>query len=65
VIYVSATPSPDGHSILHTPGTYLIDATGQKRWYISAPFSEPRDTELALPLNELLVKHIREILRDN
>ncbi|MCI0549937.1 MAG: SCO family protein [Anaerolineae bacterium] len=60
----AAMPNPDG-SITHTPGTFLIEPSGQKRWYISTPFSEQGNSELALPLNELLVKHIREILRDN
>ena len=62
---IAVAPNPDGTEIMHTPGVFLIDPSGQKRWYISAPFFEPRDTELALPLNELLVKHIREILREN
>jgi len=58
---VSAAPSPDGSSIMHTSGTFLIDPSGQKRWYISTPFSN-RDTDLTLPLSELLLKHIREML---
>jgi protein SCO1/2 len=62
---IAAIPNPDGNEIMHTPGVFLIDPSGQKRWYISTPFSELRDTELALPLNELLVKHVREILREN
>ena len=61
---VAAIPNPDG-SITHTPGTFLIDPMGKQRWYISTPFSEPDTTELALPLNEILVKRIREILREN
>ena len=59
---VSATPSPDGHSIMHTPGTFLIDPSGQKRWYISTPFSGNTDTEQTLPLSELLLNRISEIL---
>jgi protein SCO1 len=59
---VSATHNPDGHSMMHTPGTFLIDPLGQKRWYISTPFSNS-DTDLSLPLSELLLKHIREMLR--
>ena len=62
---IAVAPNPDGNEIMHTPGIFLIDPSGQKRWYISTPFSERRDTELALPLNELLVKHVREILREN
>ena len=62
---VSAAPNSDGHSIMHTPGTFLIDSLGQKRWYISTPFSVENGAEETLPLSELLVNHIREILRDN
>jgi protein SCO1 len=58
---VSAAHNPDGNSIMHTPGTFLIDRLGQKRWYMSTPFSTS-DTDLTLPLSELLLKHIREIL---
>lgn len=60
---VSAEPSPDGHSIMHTPGAFLIDESGKKRWYISTPFSG--ETDSTLPLSELLLKHIREILRED
>ena len=59
---VSATHSHEGNAIMHTPGTYLIDQLGQKRWYISTPYSG--DTDLTLPLSDLLLKHIREILRE-
>jgi len=62
---IAVASNPDGNEIMHTPGVFIIDPSGQKRWYISTPFSELRDTELALPLNELLVKHVREILREN
>lgn len=61
---VAAIPNPDG-SITHTPGTFLIDPSGQKRWYISTPFSGDGNPEQDLPLSELLVKHIREILAEN
>ena len=59
---VSATHSHDGNSIMHTPGTFLIDRLGQKRWYVSTLISG--DTDLALPLSELLLKYIREILHE-
>jgi len=62
---VSATHSPDGNSIMHTPGTFLIDPSGQERWYLSTVISGKGNAELALPLSELLVKHIREILNEN
>ena len=62
---IAVVPNPDGNEIMHTPGVFIIDPSGQKRWYVSTPLSELRDTELALPLNELLVKRVREILREN
>lgn len=62
---VAAVHNSDGNSIMHTPGTFLIDPLGQKRWYISTPFSGEGATDLALPLSELLLKHIREILRES
>ena len=62
---VSAEHNPDGNSIMHTPGTFLIDPLGQKRWYISTVISGEGNTGLALPLSELLVNHIREILKGN
>ena len=61
---VAALPQSDG-SITHTPGTFLIDPFGKKRWYISTPFSAEDRSEPALPLSDLLVQHIREILRDS
>ena len=61
---VAAIPSPDGTAITHTPGTFLIDPSGKLRWYISTPFSAEDGSEPALPLSDLLTKHIREILRD-
>jgi protein SCO1/2 len=54
---VAVVPSTDGNEIMHTPGVFLIDPLGQKRWYISTPDSP----DLTLPLNELLLKHIREL----
>jgi len=62
---VSAEHNPDGNSIMHTPGTFLIDPLGNKRWYISTPFSSDVNADLTLSLSELLLKHIREILRES
>lgn len=58
---VSATHSHESNAIMHTPGTFLIDKPGQQRWYVSPP---PGDDlgNLSLPLSELLLKYIREIL---
>jgi protein SCO1/2 len=62
---VAAVHNSDGNSIMHTPGTFLIDPLGQKRWYISTPFFGESDANLTLPLSELLLKHIRAILRES
>jgi hypothetical protein len=51
--------------MMHTPGTFLIDPLGQQRWYISTPFSGEGVTDMTLPLSELLLKHIRKILRES
>ena len=59
---VSAVHSHDGNSIMHTPGTFLIDPSGQKRWYISTLIPGEGTTVLTLSLSDLLLKHIREIL---
>lgn len=58
---VSATHSQDSSAIMHTPGTFLIDKAGQQRWYVSPPPGDDPDN-LPLPLSELLLKYIREIL---
>ena len=62
---VSAAHNPDGNSIMHTPGTFLIDLLGQMRWYISTPVSVEGDAEIVLPLSDLLVSHIHEILSES
>ena len=62
---VAAQPMPDGSAVMHTPGVFIIDSLGQKRWYVSTVVPGEGNTELALPLSELLVNHIREMLRDN
>lgn len=58
---VSASHSQDTGSIMHTSGTFLIDPLGQKRWYVSTPFTN-ESTDLTLPLSQLLLKHIHELL---
>ena len=62
---VTAVHGHDGNPVMHTPGTFLIDPLGQQRWYISTFLPEEADTVLALPLSDLLLKHIREILDEN
>lgn len=53
---------PEQDEIQHTPGVFLIDPAGQQRWYVSTPFDETGQPQWTAPLNELLVKHIRELL---
>ena len=62
---IAAQPMPDGSAIMHTPGVFIIDPSGQKRWYVSTVVSGEGNIESTLPLSDLLVKHIRELLRDN
>ena len=58
---VSAPHSYDSNAIMHTPGTFLIDQGGQQRWYVSPPPAGDL-RELSLPLSELLLNYIRELL---
>jgi cytochrome oxidase Cu insertion factor (SCO1/SenC/PrrC family) len=60
-IEVQASSDPNGE-LLHTMGVYLIDKNGQLRWYISTPFVDANTPAPSLPLNELLTKHIQELL---
>lgn len=62
---IAVVPDPDGNEIVHTPGVYIIDPLAQKRWYISTPYSVEGNAEWTLPLSNLLVRHIREILSEN
>ena len=63
-VELSSSNSQDAE-ILHTPGIYIIDPSGQKRWYISIPISANDNAEFDMPLGDLLVNHIREILEEN
>lgn len=54
----------EGGEILHTPGVFLIDQNGEKRWYISTPFDEAGSPQTTAPLSELLVERIRELLNE-
>jgi protein SCO1/2 len=56
----------DSGDLMHSPGVYLIDRTGQKRWYVSVPFAETGAVEEGFaPLSELLVQHIQELLSES
>lgn len=60
---VGVTPTEEG-DILHTPGVYLIDQHGQKRWYISVPFGQSGGAAGFPPLSDLLGQRIEELLRE-
>lgn len=59
---IAVIPDPQADEILHTPGVFLIDPFGQKRWYVSTAFSDDNKATRDSPLGELLVIHIRELL---
>lgn len=60
--YNVAVLPTEGGALMHTPGVYLIDQQGQKRWYVSVPFDETGGSSGLTPLSELLVQHIQELL---
>ncbi len=62
---IAVVPGPDGNEITHTPGVFIIDSLGQQRWYVSTPYSAEGNAEWTLPLSDLLLKHIYEILNEN
>lgn len=62
--HVAVYTSPGGGELIHTPGVYLIDQKGQKRWYVSVPFDETGASPGFTPLSELLVQHIRALLHE-
>jgi protein SCO1/2 len=53
-----------GGELVHTPGVYLIDPKRQTRWYVSTPFDETGASAGMAPLSDLLVQHIRALLRE-
>lgn len=62
---VAVAHSHDSDVIMHTPGVFLLDPAGQKRWYVSTIISGEGNTELTLPLSELLVSHTRKLLSES
>lgn len=63
--YVSVvTTNAEHKSLTHTPGTYIIDALGQIRWYVSTPYTQTDDSQWIPPLNEILLTHINELARE-
>jgi len=63
-IQVDASMNESG-DLSHSPGVYLIDQTGQQRWYVSTPFLEPNTPAPSRPLNELLTMRIQQLLNEN
>lgn len=66
-ISVTARPSQDNSEhtqLIHTPGTYIIDALGQIRWYVSTPYNSPYESNWIPPLNEILITHIQTLLKE-
>lgn len=62
---ITVYPAPEeGGELLHTPGVFLIDRQGQLRWYVSTPFDEEGVAQWTAPLSDLLVDHLRELLRE-
>ena len=62
--YDAAVLPQEVGEIMHTPGVFLIDQDGEKRWYISTPFDESGTPQATAPLSEILVKRIRELLKE-
>lgn len=58
-------PADEGGDLSHSPGVYLIDRSGQQRWYVSTPFVGLGTAAPSRPLNELLTMHIEELLRES
>jgi cytochrome oxidase Cu insertion factor (SCO1/SenC/PrrC family) len=59
---IEVQPAPEGDAISHTSGIFLIDASGELRWYVSVPLGEPAWSGPRLA--EILVQRIRELLAE-
>lgn len=56
-----------GHpdEVAHSPGVYVIDQRGEKRWYISIPYGATSETRWEGPgFDELVLRHVRALLED-
>ena len=59
---VVVKPDPNkSREVTHTPGVYLIDPDGQRRWYVSTPLSSAEWDAIDLPLARLLAERIRDL----
>jgi len=61
---IAVQPAAEGEELIHTPGVYLIDQEGRKRWYISTPFDASGNPLTTAPLRELLTAHILDLLEN-
>ena len=59
-VVVKPDPNKSGE-VTHTPGVYLIDPDGQRRWYVSTPLSSAEWDAIDLPLADLLAERIRDL----
>ena len=59
--HIAVVPA-EGGELVHTPGVFLVDQSGELRWYVSTPMDETGAPISTAPLSELLVKHIRGLL---
>ncbi|MBI1742723.1 SCO family protein [Candidatus Acetothermia bacterium] len=58
-------PQGEEGEIVHTPGVFLIDQRGDKRWYISTPLYDESSTApwTGPVLSDLLVKQIKRLIK--
>lgn len=62
-IGVVPSSSEDGE-LLHSTGAYLIDRSGDLRWYLSTSLDEPSSLSGLPSLSELLLTHLEELLTE-
>jgi len=60
---ITVHPQEEGE-IIHTPGVYIIDEQGERRWYVSTPlYGEEIETWTTPKLSDLLVRHVKAIVQ--
>lgn len=59
----AGSPKPGKpREVEHTPGVFVIDKVGNKRWYISVPTGETGGNGLAL--SHILTRRVRQLLKE-
>lgn len=53
-----------GDELMHTPGVYVIDASGRERWFIDTAVGERDKAQWIPEMSDLLIKHIRQLLAE-